>query len=309
MPFEQRDRLRGRLRLAYDLYEMAEIIRLFLEQVSDGPVRKEWDSNGHPATHWVERVFGSQPKFGDPGFIRPLIRHYGLDPGFRVRWLVEGPTEEGFIVQYVDRLGASIREFVNIRQFGGDGSFQKELAAIDADLKAARAEQCFVTLTFDESKGARGRLENLIASGLVNFPFVLNAPDFELGNFTVTQLVAIAVSWASELGLPIALLQETIVERVETRVNEKGEDFKKALNSVIHLSGESFKLSKGNEWGTKLANYLGDERESESQAGTYSEQKLTKIERQILFALRNSQPFIDYPLSIENLDHSSLEIA
>ena len=118
---------------------------------------------------------------GIPGFLRPLIRHYGLDPGFRVRWLVEGPTEEGFIVQYVDRLEASIREFVNIRQFGGDGSFQKELAAIDADLKAARAEQCFVTLTFDESKGARGRLEDLIASGLVNFPFVLNTPDFELG--------------------------------------------------------------------------------------------------------------------------------
>ena len=188
MPFEQRDRLRGRLRLAYDLYEMAEVIRMFLEQVSDDPVTKEWDPNGHPATPWVERVFGSQPKFGDPGFLRPLIRHYGLDPGFRVRWLVEGPTEEGFIVQYVDRLEASIREFVNIRQFGGDGSFQKELAAIDADLKAARAEQCFVTLTFDESKGARGRLEDLIASGLVNFPFVLNTPDFELGNFTVSQL-------------------------------------------------------------------------------------------------------------------------
>ena len=33
MPFEQRDQFRGRLRLAYDLYEMAEIIRMFLGRV------------------------------------------------------------------------------------------------------------------------------------------------------------------------------------------------------------------------------------------------------------------------------------
>ena len=78
MPFEQRDRLRGRLRLAYDLYEMAEVIRMFLEQVSDDPVTKEWDPNGHPATPWVERVFGSQPKFGDPGFLSPNPPKDGL---------------------------------------------------------------------------------------------------------------------------------------------------------------------------------------------------------------------------------------
>ena len=87
----------------------------------------------------------------------------------------------------------------------------------------------------------------------------------------MSQLVAVAVSWASELGFPFALPQETIVERVETRVNAKGEDFKKALNAVLHLSGESFKLSKGNEWGAKLADYLADERESEAQMETYSD--------------------------------------
>ena len=308
MPFEQRNRLKGRLRLAYDLYEMTEVIRLLLERVTDKPVTKEWDPNGHPSTPWVERVYGSQPQFGDPGFLRPLIRHYGLDPAFRVKWLVEGQTEEGFILQYVERLGANIGGFVTIREFGGDGAFQKESPAIDADLKAAKEEQCFVTLTFDESRGTRRRLENLIESGLVNCPFVLNSPDFECGNFTIGQLVAVAVSWASELGCPVKLSQESLIEKVEWRLENKQEDFKKALNAVLRSGGEVFRLSKGAEWGRRLADSLCDKRGSEAQEGTYSEQTLTKIERQIRYTLRNSQPFIDYPLSVENLDNTALEI-
>ena len=308
MPFDQRNRLRGRLRLAYDLYEMAEIIRLFLEQVSDQPVTKEWDPQGHPDTPRVERVYGSQPEFGHPGFLRPVVRHYGLDPAFRVRWLVEGETEEGFIVQYARCLGASIRDFVTIRNFRGDGAFQKHLAAIDADLEAAREEQCFVTLTFDDSKRARNRMEELRESGLVNFRFVLNAPDFELDNFTVEQLISVAVSWASYLERPIKLSRVTLSREVESRISMKGEDFRKALNWVLWTNGESFQLSKGLEWGTRLANHLSDRRESEAKAEGNSQQNLTKIERQILFALQNSQPLINYPLSIENLDHTTLEI-
>ena len=308
MPFEQRNKFKGRLRLAYDLYEIAEVIRLFLEQVSDQPVAKEWDPNGHPDTPWVENIYGSQPKFGAPGFLRPVVRHYGLDPAFRVRWLVEGETEEAFILQYTRRLGANIREFVTIRNFRGDGAFQKHLAAIDSDLEAAREEQCFVTLTFDESKRARSRMEELRKSGLVNFRFVLNAPDFELDNFTVEQLIAVAVSWASHLQRPIKLCRATLAREVESRISKKKEDFRKALNWVLWSNGEPFQLSKGPEWGTRLADHLSERRASEAKAEAHSERTLTKIERQILFALRNSQPLIDYPLSIENLDQSALEI-
>ena len=125
MPFEQRDRFRGRLRLAYDLYELSELIRLFLEETSGQPLVKEWDPNGNASTPWVERVYGSQPRFGDPGFLRPVVRHFGIDPAFRVRWLVEGQTEAGFILRYVERLEANIEQFVTIRGFGGDGVSRK----------------------------------------------------------------------------------------------------------------------------------------------------------------------------------------
>ena len=310
MPFDQRNRFRGRLRLAYDLYEIAEVVRLFLEKVTDKPARKEWHPNGHPDTPWVKRVYGGQPRFGSPDFLRPVVRHFGLDPAFRMRWLVEGDTEEGFLLRYTEGLGANIGEFVTIRNFGGDGSFQKEIAAIDADLRAAKDEQCFVTLTFDDdSPDTRSRVESLVRKGLVNVPFVLNKPDFELENFSIDQLVTLATTWASELSKPIKLDQATLVVEVTQRIAAKQEGFKKALDSVLYLNGEKqYKLNKGAEWGKRLANCLLETRNSELESRTYSEHTLTRIERQLLFIMRNSEPFIDYPGSIQNLDPTSLEL-
>ena len=106
MPFDQRRKFKGRLRLTYDLYELTEMARLFLERISDKPMAKEWHPLGSPDTPWVEWNYGSQPKFGNPEFLRAVVRGFGLDPAFRVQWLVEGPTEEGFILRYTERAGS-----------------------------------------------------------------------------------------------------------------------------------------------------------------------------------------------------------
>ena len=243
IPFDRRNYWRGSLRLAYDLYEIAEIIRLCLEQVSENAVTKEWDPQGHPNAHWVQEFYGSQPEFGAPAFLRNVIRRYGLDPAYRARWLVEGATEEGFIVRYAERLGADIREFVSIREFGGDGAFKKEQPAIDSDLKAAKEEQCFVTLTFDDTRGARRRLKGLLDERLINLPFALNDPDFELENFTEDQLVAVAVNWATNLKQPIKMCQGALVRKVKSRISMKNEDFRKAFNAVLYMNDEIFHAS------------------------------------------------------------------
>ena len=215
IPYDVRDRrLRGSLKLAYDLYELAEIIRLCLEQLSSDPVSKEWDPTGYPGTVWVDNLYGSQPAFGDPKFLRPLIRDFGIDPAYRVTWLVEGDTEEGFILGYAQGLGARLETYVSIRNFGGDGAFTKQLDAIDSDLESAKEEQSFVTLTFDESCGARERLEGLLEMGLVNFPYVLGKPDFELDNFTVEQLVSVALNWASDLNQSVGQSTSKLVQLV-----------------------------------------------------------------------------------------------
>ena len=79
----------------------------------------------------------------------------------------------------------------------------------------------------------------------MNFPYVLNNPDFELGNFSVEQLVTVAKSWAEELNYDTANWPEDLIERVELRLKEKKEqDFKRALDAVLHLYDPTFKLSK-----------------------------------------------------------------
>ena len=139
----------------------------------------------------------------------------------------------------------------------------------------------------------------VLAKGLVNLRFVLNKPDFELGNFTVDQLVAVAAAWASDLSKPINMDQETLVRDVYARIG-RSIKFEKALNDVLYCNNEQFKLSKGAKWGERLADLLFDTRDSERD--------LSKMERQIQFVLRGSQPFIDYPMSMKNLDPDSLEI-
>ena len=60
--------------------------------------------------------------------------------------------------------------------------------------------------------------------------------------------------------------------------------------------------------GKRLANFLSDKRETEANAGNYSEEQLSKVERQVLHVLRASEPVINYPRSVEDLDVSELEI-
>ena len=169
IPFSKRDRFRNRLRLAYDLYEIAEITRLFLEYVSDRPERKEWDPTGNPVTTWVERLYGTQPRFDDPKFLRPLVRSYRLDPAPRVRWIVEGESEKSFILSYAERLGRNIEDYATVTQLGGDGVLKgkRQMPALIAYLEAAREEQCFSSLTFDNSDPAVERMRKLVDAQLI----------------------------------------------------------------------------------------------------------------------------------------------
>lgn len=308
MPSNQRDRFRGKLRLAYDLYEIAELMRLFIEDISNSSIRKEWDPRGHPASVWVEDLYGSQPRFGDPEFLRAVVRHHGLDPAFRVVWLVEGQTEEGFIKEYARRSGWGLESFVSIQNFGGDGAFQKKLSAVNASLQSARNSQCFVTVTFDWSTRARNRIEGLVDQDLISLPFVLHEPEIERALFTIDELVEVAVSWADDLQKTIEMSRKDLALKVASRVGLKGGTFHKAINDILRMSGHDFELGKGIEWGSRLAKFLNDKRESEYQAGIYSEDRISGFEKQIFRVQRSSEPFIDYPLSISDLDSSRLEI-
>lgn len=306
IPFAKRDKFKGSLRIAYDLYEIAEVLRLFLEEVFQAPAIKEWDPVGDAHTSWVERLYGSQPGFGKVDFLRPLARNYGLDPAVRVLWLVEGPTEEAFILRYAERLGVDVEQFIRLDHAGGDGALLKSDKWITPRLDSAQRDQCFVTLTFDESEEARRQATILATGKRVNLPYVLCAPDFERENFSVEQLTTVAGNWVAESSS--AQIPAAITSTIERRLNERQEDFVHAFNSVLSRNEIPSFIHKGTEWGNRLADYLSDQREQEYLQGTYLEERLSKIERQVFSILRNSEPYIDYPRSIEKLSPSNLEI-
>lgn len=96
--FSRRDQLQGSLRLAYDFYEIAELLRLYITDVSGHPVSKEWDAGGHPDTPWAKRLYGvDEINLGSRELLRALIRQYGLDPSFRVRWMVKAIPKKGLL--------------------------------------------------------------------------------------------------------------------------------------------------------------------------------------------------------------------
>ena len=309
MPFTQRDKFEGTLRLAHDLYEIAEIVRLFLERISDAPVAKEWDPRGHPDTSWVDRLYGMQPRFGSPEFLRPLIRRYGLDPTSRVLWLVEGHTEVGFIRQYAYRLGIDIDDYIDLRNFAGDANFYKKFQVVDEELDSARREQRFVTLTFDDSRNTRSRLESLLSRQLVSMRYVLNSPDFETGNFTAEKLTEVAMKWADDVGCSIRISKSEITSRVAKRMSAKEIGFQKAFNDTVHRYGEVFKLTKNEEWGKRLADVMCDDRDWSTDPDDHLEHGSSKMEQQIIYVLRGSQPIIDFSRSLEETDFNELEIS
>ena len=98
------------------------------------------------------------------------------------------------------------------------------------------------------------------------------------------------------------------IAKLEEQFKKNGTDVSKMINYVLKENHVQFWVEKGTKWGIRLANYLNKKRNQEVENGDYSEDKLSKIEKQIEGIYRASQPHIDFPLSMENLDQESLEI-
>lgn len=308
--YSKREKLQGPLRLAYDFYEIAELLRLYIADVSGEQVSKEWDPTGHTDTYWAKRLYKvDEIKVGSRDLLRPLIREYGLDPSFRVIWLVEGDTEEAFIKTYCDDLGIiSAESYITFRNFKGDTNFQMRLDVLNQELRTAAIEQCFVTLTFDDTPGTRDRIKELQTNDLITVTYALNKPDFERQNFSTSELVDVVYSWADECGVSIPIVSEEFTKEVEAQLSKTPTSLKSVVNKTLFEHSVPFNINKGKEWGERLAKYLGDKRETQFSAGEYSEEVITKVERQILRVLRASEPNINYPLSIEHMNVDLIEL-
>ena len=167
-----------------------------------------------------------------------------------------------------------------------------------------------MTLTFDDVPKTRDRLKELQTHPLITLGYILCSPDFERENFSAEELTEVVFRWALDCGLSIPVSNEHFSQKLEGRFNRSSasSNVAKEINGVLKEYLPNFHIEKGKEWGERLADFLSHKRDRQVGLGTYSENDLSKIERQIFLCYRVSQPYINYPMSIDHLEITELEL-
>ncbi len=96
---ERRKELTGKARLAWDYYNVAEMLGLFLEEVT-GEKQPQLDDLLFPKTNWKQQLFGLAAEdfdYGAGNALPNILRYYELDPRIKVLAIFEGQSELAFV--------------------------------------------------------------------------------------------------------------------------------------------------------------------------------------------------------------------
>jgi len=154
MPFRQREKLRGEARVAWEYYETAEILGLFLHDLtgeSQPQVDDLWGGG-----EFKERLYGIPAQEIDyrTGNVLPaLTRRLGIDVRPRVLWLAEGKTEVAFIEGYCQALGIDMQsQGVECDHISGINHAKDPI--LISRLKQAIKSGTAIVVTIDDEVGA-----------------------------------------------------------------------------------------------------------------------------------------------------------
>lgn len=162
MTCDQRLQLKKEALLAWDYYEVAEILGLFLEDLTKERQPHVDDLVSWPGGGWKKNIYGVAPEAFDyqKGNALPgILRHYGLDPRFKVLFVVEGESEIEFIKRWCEQQGIDLRVF-GIRLFllGGD---ELRSPRTPQHLQHARNEGAITVVAIDEEGEQSYRAQQL----------------------------------------------------------------------------------------------------------------------------------------------------
>lgn len=246
---EKRLELEGRALQGEEGYYQAEVLRRYVEVYHDVHDLADEDlvRLGPQVPAYKERFFGSRTTTdGDRSVFRNVVRQYGLDPQPRLRWFVEGETEQGFIERWAGLQLADLdRRGIEVINLVGVGNLESDL--VRAFLEVSRREEVFVAITVDEddSEKRRHALERWRAEGLVAH-FELAQPDFEGHNFSGDLLVDAVNRQLTADGLP-PLTPAEVSSLDEVNIG--------ALGRLLWETRRTG-LAKGKAWGSYLAEAL-----------------------------------------------------
>jgi hypothetical protein len=244
--WSRRERLKGDIGAALWIRHLAEVIRLAYDELYDDRLVHE-DEAG---SQWVEGarawVYGSEYPLENPReMIRRVLPRYGIDSSPRVRFYVEGDTEEGAMEEALQGyLGYGI-EIVNLKSRGWDDWL---LLQLQKDVEASRLS--LIMLDGDRKDHIEAIRRRATEGRIVGMVF-LNTPDIELGNFSIEQLVRATQLYETELGLEGPPLDVAAFEGVAS-----GRSFAKTYEDLRLSRG-----IKGAAWGRALVKVAYEDRE------------------------------------------------
>lgn len=247
----ERDRIEGRIGAAMRCLDMAESIRRAAEHLLHVQLPEEdeigtgtWMDGARRNLYGTERVFDASP-----GSLRDYLGTFGLDAGVKVRCYVEGETELGALRHVVG--SASQYTFINLRGTVVE-KHGRGLAFADS-LAADKASETFSFIVLDADRDDFVRmLRKAAAEEIFHGAFQVSAPDVELANFAIAELLDIALTISARIHdgspgkryTPASLL-------LDLEGATSGDDFFKRL----HKGGRLTEVDKGEDWGAALMAY------------------------------------------------------
>lgn len=247
----ERDRVEGRIGAAIRFLDMAESIRRAVERLLNVQLPEEdeigprtWMVGARRILYGTERVFDASP-----GTLRDYLGTFGLDAGVKVRCYVEGETELGALRHVLS--ASSKCTFINLRgtvvEKRGRG-----LAFADS-LAADKASEMFSFIVLDADRDDFVRmLRNAAAEGTFHGAFQISAPDVELANFTVAELLDIALTISNSIRADSQLHRYTSDDLLPELIGAtSGDNFFRRL----HTGGRLTEVYKGEDWGAALMAY------------------------------------------------------
>lgn len=247
----ERDRVEGRLGAAIRFLDMAESIRRAVERLLNVQLPEEdeigpgtWMVGARRNLYGTERVFDASP-----GTLRDYLGTFGLDAGVKARCYVEGETELGAL-RHV--LGASSQcTFINLRgtviERRGRGLAFSDSLATDK----ASGIFSFIVLDADRDDFVR-MLRKAAAEETFHGAFQVSAPDIELANFTIAELLDIALAISASIRDDSQLRRYTPDDLLPELIGAtSGDNFFRRL----HTGGRLTEVYKGEDWGAALMAY------------------------------------------------------
>jgi hypothetical protein len=236
---------------------MAEMLRRATEETFSLTLREEDELGfGLVPENLKKTLYGSNRLLdGDERAAEEFMRQYSLHYGLRLRCYVEGETESEALRYFLQTIGVRFVEVINlagvVAQKRGKGIAFRENLRSDIDMHV------FSLVLIDGDRGddfvravKKAADDDEICGG-----FYISSTDFEFANFELAELEEILWMWVLEdKENPPTNKDRFQLHAAIENVKNAEELINKAKKSLPQLN----KISKGEQWGRRLIDFIGE---------------------------------------------------